>query len=127
MLTANMLQFYSVSHRVSILGTQGFSSSDFTPIYGQGLPSGMKPEEFVRRFSGTVRRDTILESQRDSEKQTALLLAKLGKLSDENLFKVLKPNFNFRENQEQLIREAAIKIKLAAAGAALQGKTSHKK
>src|ERR1700690_2890329 len=128
MLTANMLQFYSVSHRVNILGTAGFSSSDFTPIYGQGLPSGMKPEEFVRKFSGTVRRDTILESQRDADKQTAIVLSKMGKLSDENLFKVLKPNFDFDSNQKELVAEAKIKILVAAAAAQAQGKgAGHKK
>src|SRR5208337_5011882 len=122
MVISDMLQFYSASHRVNILGAKGFSDSDFTPIYGQAVPRGMKPEEFVRKFSGVCRRDTILESQRESEKQTALVLAKLGKLSDENLFKILKPNFNFKENRDQLLSEARDKILVAAAAAALSGK-----
>jgi hypothetical protein len=126
MVIANMLQFYSVAHRVNVLGAKGFSASDFTPIYGSGLPSGMAPETFVRHFSGTVSRGTILESQRESEKQTAIMLAKMGKLSDENLFKVLKQNFNFQENRRQLLSEARDKIMVAAAAAALQGK-GHKK
>ena len=126
MVIADMLQFYSVSHRVNILGTSGFSASDFTPIYGSGLPSGIAPESFVRKFSGTCSRGTILESQREQDKQTALLLSKLGKLSDENLFKILKPNFNFKENQEQLLKEARLKILVAAAAAQAQGKGQSK-
>ena len=122
MVVSNMLQFYSVAHRVEILGAKGFSSNDFQPLYGQTLPQGMRPESFVRKFQGSVGRGTILESQRESEKQVALLLAKMGKLSDENLFKLLKPNFNFRENREQLLKEARDKILVAAAAAAVQGK-----
>ena len=87
----------------------------------------MKPEQFVRKFTGTCRRDTILESQKEAEKQTAMILAKLGKLSDENLFRILKPGFNFRENREQLLREARDKILVAAAAAAVQGKGQGKK
>ncbi len=129
MLIANMLQFYTVAHRVNILGAKGFSSSDFRPLYGEAIPSGMKPEDFVRKFSGTVRRDSILESQKEAKKQMALVLAKMGKLSDQNLFKILDPNFDFRENQQQLLGEARIKIVVAAAAAAAQGKGagSHKK
>jgi hypothetical protein len=126
MVIANILQFYTVSHRVSILGEKGFASSDFTPIYGEALPVGMKPEDFVRHFSGTIRRDTILESQKDSEKQTALLLSKLGKLSDRNLFRVLKNNFDFEANRKELLSEARDKLLVAAAAAAVQGK-GHKK
>jgi hypothetical protein len=122
MVISNMLQFYTVGHRTSILGKEGFSASDYRPVYGSAIPSGMQPEEFVRRFGGTVRRDTILESQRDSEKQVALALSKMGKLSDQNLFKVLKPGFNFLENQKQLLQEARLKILVAAAAAAAQGK-----
>ena len=125
MVVSNILQFYSVAHRVNVLGSKGFSNSDFTPVYGQNLPAGLKPEEFVRRFSGTVRRDTILESQRESEKQTALVLAKMGKLSDQNLFKILKPGFDYATNRQQLLAEAKDKI-LVAAAAALQGKGAKK-
>ncbi len=131
MLIANMLQFYTVAHRVNILGAKGFSSSDFRPLYGEAIPSGMKPEDFVRKFSGTVRRDSILESQKEAKKQMALVLAKMGKLSDQNLFKILDPNFDFRENQQQLLGEARIRLMVAAAAAAVQGKGkgagSHKK
>jgi hypothetical protein len=122
MVIADMLQFYSVAHRVSILGIKGFSNSDFTPIYGQAIPSGMRPEEFVRKFSGTVRRDVILESQKAEKKQMALALSKLGKLSDKKLFEVLDPNFPYEENQKELLNEARLKILVAAAAAAAQGK-----
>jgi hypothetical protein len=122
MVIANMLQFYTASHRVAILGAKGFSSSDFTPIYGSALPSGLKPEDFVRKFQGIIKRDTILESQKEAKKQIAFALAKLGKLSDRNLFRALDTNFNFEENRKELLAEAKDKILIAAAAAAVQGK-----
>ena len=127
MLIANTLQFYTIAHRVNILGAKGFSASDYRPVYGQAIPSGMKPEEFVRKFSGTVRRDSILESQKAEKKQMAVVLSKLGKLSDRKLFQALDPNFPFEENQKELIEEARIKILVAAAAAAVQGKGQRKK
>ena len=91
-----------------------------------GIPTGIAPEQFVRKFAGTCSRGTILESQREQEKQVALALSKLGKLSDRNLFRILKPNFNFDENQKELLAEARIKIIVAAAAAAAQGKGAAK-
>lgn len=126
MVISNMLQFYSVSHRVNILGNKGFSSSDFRPVYGEAIPSGMKPESFVRKFAGTVRRDSILESQKAEKKQMAIVLAKMGKLSDKKLFEVLDPNFPYEQNQKELLQEARLKIIVAAAAAAAQGKGAGK-
>lgn len=127
MLVSNTLQFYPVALRVKILGMKGFSASDFRPLYGEAIPAGMRPEEFVRNFQGVVKRDSILESQKDSKKQIAMALSKLGKLSDRNLFRVLDDSFDFEANQRELIQEAKIKIVVAAAAAAAQGKTGHKK
>src|SRR5208337_2184126 len=122
MLVANTLQFYTVGHRVSILGSRGFSASDFQPLYGSALPSSMKPEEFVRRFQGIVRRDSILESQKEGKKQIAMALSKLGKLSDQNLYRILDQNFDWERNRRELLSEARDKILVAAAAAALSGK-----
>lgn len=126
MVIADMLQFYSVSHRVEILGSKGISSSDYRPIYGQAIPTGMKPEDFVAKFQGIVRKDTLLQSQKESKQQVAFALSKLGKLSDRNLFRILDQNFDFDANQKELIQEAIIKLKFAAAGAAAQGKGAKK-
>lgn len=127
MLVANTLQFYSVAHRVKILGVKGFSSSDFRPIFGETIPSGMKPESYVRSFQGIVRRDSILESQKEGKKQIAFALSKMGKLSDQNLYRILDQNFDWERNRRELLAEAKDKILVAAAAAALQGKGQRKK
>lgn len=123
MVVANMLQFYSASHRMSILGTDGLSSSDFRPIYGHALPEGMAGEEFVRRFQGTIKRDTLLQSQKAEQMQLAIALSKMGKISDEYLFKTLDlSNFSYADNVAQMLKEAKLKMMVAAANAQLQGK-----
>jgi hypothetical protein len=126
MVLSDMLQFYSVGHRVAVLGTKGISASDYRPLYGQAIPQGMKPEEFVAKFQGVVKRDTLLASQKESKQQIAFALSKMGKLSDRNLFKILDSNFDYETNLKELLAEAKIKILVAAAGAAAQGKGQKK-
>jgi hypothetical protein len=123
MVVSDMLQFYSVAHRVNILGPKGISSADWRPVYGSAKPVGMKSEDFVRQFQGIVRRDTLLQSQKRDKVQYAIALAKMGKLSDEMLFSILDPDgaIDFQANKRQLIEETILKMKLQGAAAAMQG------
>lgn len=127
MVLSRMLQFYTVAHRVNILGSKGITASDYTPVYGSAVPDGMEPEDFVRRFSGTVRRDTLLATEKERKQQIALGLYKLGVLSMENLWKILDTGLSWQENLKQILGEARIKVLLAAAAAAAQGKGQGKK
>lgn len=122
----NMLQFYSVAHRVAILGSEGFTGSDFQPIYGEALPSGIKPEDFVRKFQFIIRPGSMLSSEKAEKIQAAFALRKLGDLSSQGLFRLLDPNFNFQQNRKELIEEAKLKLMMAALGAAATGKGQHK-
>ena len=122
MVVSDMLQFYSPAHRVHILGANGISPSDFRPIYGEARPASMAPEDFVRKFSGVVRRDTLLRSQKDAKIERAFLLLKLGKISDAMFFRIADENFPWEQNKAELIAEAKTKMLLAAAAAKLQGK-----
>jgi len=119
---ANILQFYSPAHRVAILGTQGLSSSDFRPIYGEALPLGMKPEEFVQKFCFTVKPDSTLASQKNEKTAVAFELQKRGILSARGLMRHLDANFDFEANKQELIEEARVKILLAGAAAVATGK-----
>jgi len=126
---ANMLQFYSVAHRVAILGEKGISMSDYRPLYGQAFNtgSGMKPEEFVRKFQFVIRPDSTLAMQKQDKMQVAIALRKMGDLSSQELFRRLEPNFDFQRNREELIEEAKLKLLIGAANAALTGKGAGKK
>lgn len=126
---ADMLQFYSAAHRVAILGDKGISPTDYRPIYGSlySENSGMKPEEFVRRYQITIKPDSTLFSQKGDKVQIALALRKMGDLSQKGLMRVLDPNFDSERNQRELIEEAKIKIAMGAANAALSGKGQKKK
>jgi hypothetical protein len=124
---ANILQFYTPAHRVAILGTKGLSSSDFRPIYGESLPSGMKPEDYVRKYMFTIKPESTLASQKNEKIAFGMELQKRGILSAKGLFRLLDSNFDYAQNRQELIEEAKIKILLAGAAAAATGKgQSHK-
>ena len=119
---SNILQFYSAAHRVAVLGAEGVSASDFRPIYGQSFPSGMKGEDYVRKFQFIIKPGSTLSVEKDQKIQFAFQLRKTGDLSSRGLFRVLDQNFNFEQNKEELLEEAKLKILVAAAQAAVTGK-----
>jgi hypothetical protein len=119
---SNILQFYSAAHRVAILGTKGLSHNDFRPIYGEAIPSGMKGEDFVKKFQFAIRPDSTLVSQKNEKIAFAMELQKRGILSARGLFSILDSNMDFDKNQKELIAEAKIKIGLAGAAAIATGK-----
>lgn len=123
---ADILQFYSAEHRAAILGLPGIVASDFKPIYGQARPSGMKGEDFVRKFQFIIKPGSTLSVEKDDKIQFAFALNKLGKLSDKGLYRVLDQNFDYARNRQELIEEAKIKIALAGAAGAVSGKGSKK-
>lgn len=124
---ADILQFYSVSHRVAVLGEKGISASDFRPLYGSvyNLNSGMKPEEFVRKFQLAIRPDNTLTSQRNDKVQVAIALRRMGDLSSQGMYRVVQPGFDWERNKRELVDEAKTKLLIAAANAALTGKGQH--
>lgn len=123
---SDMLQFYSVAHRQAILGTKGITDSDFRPIYGQARPSGMKGEDFVRKFQFIIKPGSTLAVEKDDKIKYAFALSKLGKLSDRGLYRQLDQNFDFNRNQKELLEEAKIKLLVAGAAAAVTGKGGKK-
>jgi hypothetical protein len=126
---SDMLQFYSVAHRVAILGAKGILPSDYRPIYSEiyNADSGMKPEEFVRRFQFTVKPDSTLASQRTDKIPVAMALRKQGDLSSRGMFNRIDPGFDYDKNEQELIHEAKIKLALGALNAAATGKKEKKK
>jgi hypothetical protein len=120
LVIANMLQFYSAGHRVAILGEQGLTPMDFSPMYGSLMSDGMAPEDFVRKFEYSIRPGSALDFEKDTRVQMALMLRKQGDLSYENMFTALDANIDLQKNREQLIQEARLKAMLGAAAAAMQ-------
>jgi hypothetical protein len=123
---SNILQFYSMAHRMQILGLGGTTPNDFRPIYGEARPRGVKGEDFVKRFQFIIKPGSTLASERNERNQVALLLQQRGVLSARGLMKQLEPNFDFDTNRQELIEEAKLRILMAGAAAAVTGKGSHK-
>lgn len=122
---SNMLQFYSVGHRIEILGGEGITSADYRPIYGEAVPKGIKPEEFVRKFMFIIKPGSTLAVEKSEKIQYAFKLRQMGDLSSRGLFRVLDQNFNFERNKNELLEEARLKLLVAAANAAVTGKGQH--
>lgn len=126
MVVANMLQFYSVGHRVSILGEKGISSRDFSPLYGSLLSGGMMPEEFVKKIHFSIRSGSALSFDKETRAQMATILCERGLLSRKNMFRAINAaggNIDIFKNEEELMGEAMQKIALSVmAGQAAGGK-----
>lgn len=119
MVTANNLQFSTAKSRASIFGGRGLQDSDFTPSFGNLMPHGMKPEEFVKMATFSIRKGSLLAIEKQEELPIIFGLRKSGDLSRKNLFRRLEINFDEKQNHEELLEEAIEKIKLAgSAGAA---------
>lgn len=118
----NILQFYTLAHRMQILGTGGATPSDFRPIYGEARPKGMKGEEFVKKFQFIIKPGSTLASEKNEKTAFGMELQKRGILSARGLFRQLDQNFDYERNKMELIEEAKIKILMAGAAAAVTGK-----
>jgi hypothetical protein len=122
MVVSTMLQFYSVGHRVAILGERGITANDFSPLYGSLMEGGMAPEEFVRKFQFAIRPGSALSFSDDVRAQAAMLLRRSGDLSRNNLFRALKANIDTNLNEQELQAEMMQKLAMAAlAGQAAGG------
>lgn len=119
LVVSNMIQFYSVGHRVAILGEKGLTAMDFEgPLYGSMVSGGMAPEEFVRKFQFTIKPGSALSFEKETRIQMAAILRRNGDLSRNNLFRALDVNLDLKQNDAELLEEAKQKMLLAALGSA---------
>lgn len=128
MVISNMLQFYSVGHRVAILGEKGLTDMDFAPAYGSMMHGGMAPESFVRKFQFSIRPGSALSFDRETRAQMATILCERGLLSRKNMFRALNAagaNIDIAQNEAELAQEALQKLALAALGSQAAGKGKH--
>lgn len=121
LVISNMLQFYTLGHRVSLLGDKGISKMDFQgPIYGSMLSGSMLPEDFVRKFQFTIVPGSALSFDKDQIAQALMALRRTGDLSRNRMYAGLNdigPSFSLdtKLNDQELMDEAVLKLKMAAA------------
>jgi hypothetical protein len=130
MVVSNMLQFYSVGHRVAILGQKGITSADFSPLYGSMLSGGMMPEQFVRKFQFSIRPGSALSFDKETRAQMSTILCERGLLSRKNMFRSLNAagaNIDIEQNEKELVGEAMQKVALAGLAGQAAGKGKGKK
>ena len=121
-----MLQFYSASHRVALLGQAGLTAMDWSPVYGTLIDGSMAPESFIRKFQFSVRPGSALTFRQDQIVQMAAILRRAGDLSRQNMFRAIQNAYNYnldlKQNDEELLQEQLVKLKLAALAGAEQAK-----
>jgi hypothetical protein len=126
MVVSNMLQFYSLGHRMAILGEKGMSNWDFSPMYGSLIQKGMAPESFVRKFQFSIRPGSALSFDRETRLQAAIVLNRQGLISKKNVLRLLNQNganIDINENLNELAQEALQQMAIASlAGGAKKGK-----
>jgi hypothetical protein len=123
MTCANIMQFSTAKARAAKYGGRGLVDGDFSPLYGTMKPRGMEPEEFVRMASFTIRKGTLLKIEKNDDLPIVFGLRKGGDLSRNNVFRKLDKNFDQKQNEQELIEEA--KVKIALQGAAAQAGGAH--
>ena len=126
MVVSNMLQYYSLGHRMAILGEKGMSNWDFSPMYGSLIQKGMAPESFVRKFQFSIRPGSALSFDRETRLQAAIVLNRQGLISKKNVLRLLNQNganIDINENLNELAQEALQQMAIASlAGGAKKGK-----
>lgn len=120
MVVSDFLQFYSLGHRTAILGDKGYSSWDFSPMYGSLMQRGMAPEKFVRKFQFSIRPGSALSFDKETRAQLSVVLNRQGLLSSKNVIRALNAagaNIDEAQNERELQAEMLQKMAIAALGA----------
>lgn len=127
MVISRNLQFSDTRHRIARFGSAGVTGNDFEPIYGSTIPQGMKPEQFVSKVQFTVKKGSLLAIEREEELPIAFALRKQGDMSRRGLYRVIDKNVDVGLIEKELKEEAAEKVALGGAAAALahKGKGGH--
>ena len=105
MTAANIMQFSPVKRRAQLFGGTGILDSDFTKSYGEMKPAGMEPEEFVRSMSFSIRK-LNMAAERSEDLTIAFGLRKNKDISRTRLLLKLDPNFDIKQNEQELLAEA---------------------
>jgi hypothetical protein len=87
---SNFFQFYTMEHRLKTLGAAGITDADFDSKRGSIIPDHLPEEDFWRMFSMRVGQGSLLNNQKDREKQMAVAMAQKGLYPVLALYKLLE-------------------------------------
>jgi hypothetical protein len=124
LVVSNMLQFYSVKHRIQKYGAKGIQAGDMIPWYGHLVPRGMEPEEFVRSVSFTIRRGSVLAIEKQEKTPVVFALRKNKDISRKGVYRFLDANIDVDRNERELKEEMAEAAAIGAAAGAMGGSTT---
>ena len=104
---SNVIQFFTTKQRIRILGPKGQTMSDYMFDPDNMIPAGMRREEFHRYLSIYIQQGSLDGRTRERDKQEALILAKLGLISTQDLFR----KFYYTEGQiADMVKEMSAEL-----------------
>lgn len=95
-----IIQFFNAKQRMSLLGPDGITWSDFDFDPGSLVPAGMAKEELARLMSIRISTGSMNGQSQDRKKQIALALRRMGAISRRELLRTLEWG-----NEDQIIKE----------------------
>ena len=114
LVVPTMMQFYTEKRRMTMLGQDGRTASDFDWDPGSMVPATIQPEEFVKSFRFYVQPGSLLNTEKRQKIQDAMLLRRNKEISRKTLFRIIDEGLNADEEEKELLRE------MKAAGGAAQ-------
>jgi len=104
---ANAFQFYRTPRTILASGLKGLTWTDFEWNPQELSPEPLDPAAHWRSFKWTVMPGTMLKSQAEAEKATAIQLRRMGDIDRKTLYKVLDMEPMFDAVEQGLKREGA--------------------
>jgi len=104
----NLMQFYTASRRVEMLGAHGLLPVDYDANPGSLVPANMEltPERYARRFKFRIERGSLLTVQRVERANWAIRLFAMKAMSLQQLYRILDMNINVPKMMEEMMEEA---------------------
>lgn len=116
-LISNFLQYFTTQGRAIMLGNDGIALADFDSKPGNLIPGTFdKGDRFYESLYLSVHEGTLHSAGRDRERQIAIALAKMGKLSLKTLYEVLDVPWNADEELQRVSEEVQATGMMGAGG-----------
>lgn len=108
LMVPTMIQFWTDKRRMTMLGKDGMTPSDFDWDPHTMVPAGSAPEEFIKSFRFYVQPGSLLNTEKRQKIQDAMLLRRGGDLSRKTLFRIIdEGGLNAETEEKEIARERA--------------------
>ncbi len=104
----NLMQFYTASRRIELLGSSGLLPVDYDANPGSLVPAGLDPESYCRKFKFRIERGSLLSIQRLERANWAIKLFAMKATSLRQLYRSIDMNLDVDKIIEEMVEEAKL-------------------